>query len=127
MATFALAISYAAGMDAPLDLDALLASVGGDRELLDELAAAFVPEVPRWITALRDALVRGDAETIHRVAHGVSGSVGYFRAPGVRERAVDLEAMGREQRLDGAAAAIDRLEAALLELSRLLGQAPWRR
>jgi hypothetical protein len=34
--------------------------------------------------------------------------------------------MGRDGRLDGAAAAIDRLEADLGALSRLLAGAPWR-
>ncbi|MFI5375869.1 MAG: Hpt domain-containing protein [Candidatus Rokuibacteriota bacterium] len=110
-----------------LDVDALLASVDGDCELLDELAAAFTAEVPLWIAELRSALLRGDAQAVFKVAHGVSGAVGYFRAPGVRQRAVDLEAMGREGRLDGAAAAIDGLEADLLDLGRLLEQAPWRR
>ena len=110
-----------------LDVDALLASVDGDCELLDELAAAFTAEVPRWVAELRTALLRGDSQTVFQVAHGVSGSVGYFRVRSVRQRAVDLEGMGREGRLDGAAAAIDQLEADLVDLGRLLGQAPWRR
>jgi len=110
-----------------LDLDALLASVDGDRELLDELAAAFIPEVPRWIAELRAALVRDDARAVFTVAHRVSGSVGYFRAASVRQRAADLEGLGREGRLDGAAALIDRLEADLVDLGRLLAEAPWRR
>jgi HPt (histidine-containing phosphotransfer) domain-containing protein len=77
-----------------IDLDALLASVGGDRELLDELAATFIAEVPGWIATLRAALESREPETVFRVAHGVSGSLGYFRATGVRKRASDLEAMG---------------------------------
>ena len=110
-----------------LDLDALLESVGGDRELLDELAATFIAEVPGWIASLRAALESGQPETVFRVAHGVSGAVGYFRAAGVRKRAVDLEATGRAGRLEGAAAQIDQLEIDLLALSRVLGEAPWRR
>ena len=110
-----------------LDLDALLESVGGDRELLDELAATFIAEVPGWIASLRAALESGQPETVFRVAHGVSGAVGYFRAAGVRKRAVDLETTGRAGRLEGAAAQIDQLEIDLLALSRVLGEAPWRR
>lgn len=110
-----------------IDLDALLESVGGDRELLDELAVSFIAEVPGWIAALRAGLESGQAETIFRVAHGVSGAVGYFRAAGVRKQAADLEAMGRAGQLDGAAAQLDRLEADLHTLSRHLGAPPWRR
>lgn len=110
-----------------LDLDTLLESVGGDRELLDELVATFIAEVPGWIASLRAGLESGQPETVFRVAHGVSGAVGYFRAAGVRKRAVDLEATGRAGRLEGVAAQIDQLEIDLLALSRVLGEAPWRR
>jgi HPt (histidine-containing phosphotransfer) domain-containing protein len=110
-----------------IDLDALLESVGGDCELLDELAATFIAEVPGWVAALRSALENREPETVFRVAHGVSGSLGYFRAVGVRKRACDLEAMGRAGRLDNAAALLDQLEADLHALSRVLGEAPWRR
>ena len=109
-----------------LDVDALLESVGGDCELLDELAATLISEVPGWVTSLRTALASRDSATVLRVAHGVTGAVGYFRAPSVRQLAADLEALGRTGRLDGAATLLDRLEAGLLDLSRLLRESPWR-
>jgi HPt (histidine-containing phosphotransfer) domain-containing protein len=109
-----------------LDLDALLESVGGDCELLDELAATFISEVPGWVTSLRAALASHDSATVDRVAHGVAGAVGYFRAPSVRQLAADLEALARAGQLDGAASLLDRLEAALLDLSRFLREPPWR-
>ncbi|HKW95688.1 MAG TPA: Hpt domain-containing protein [Methylomirabilota bacterium] len=115
------------GAELGFDLDALLESVAGDCDLLDELAATFISEAPGWIASLRAALERGDAATVFRVAHGVTGAVGYFRAAEVRQLAATLEAMGRAGQLEGAPAALDQLEAALLELKRLLGEAPWRR
>ena len=113
--------------DVTIDVAALLASVGGDHGLLDELAATFEAERPGWIASLRAALAARDAEAVRRVAHSVSGALGYLRAPTVRQRAVELEAMGRDRRLDDAAPAIDRLEADLGALGRLLAGAPWRR
>lgn len=110
-----------------LDLQALLESVDGDRELLDELAGTFAHEVPGWISALRSAAAAGDGATLYRVAHGVNGAVGYFKAGRVRQLAAEIEAMGREGRLQDAPAAVDRLEGALTELSAFLGSAPWRR
>jgi HPt (histidine-containing phosphotransfer) domain-containing protein len=110
-----------------LDLDALLESVGGDLDLLDELAGTFAEEVPGWVTTLRTAASSGDAPTLFRVAHGVNGAVGYFKASGVRQAAADLEAMGREGRLNDVSTAVDRLQIGLLELSAFLGSAPWRR
>jgi len=109
-----------------LDLQALLDSVDGDRELLDELAGTFAHEIPGWVTALRTAASNDDSATLFRVAHGINGAVGYFKAAGVRQAAADLEAMGREGRLTDASAAVERLRSALVELSTFLGSAPWR-
>jgi HPt (histidine-containing phosphotransfer) domain-containing protein len=109
-----------------LDLQALLASVDGDRELLDELAGTFAEEVPGWLATLRTAISSGDSQTVYRVAHGVNGAVGYFKASRVKQPAAELEAMGREARLTDASQVLDRLEGALLELDKFLGSAPWR-
>ncbi len=110
-----------------VDLQALLESVDGDQELLDELAGTFAQEIPGWISALRIAAASADAPTLFRVAHGVNGAVGYFKAGRVRQVAAEIEAMGREGRLQDASAAVDRLEGALGELNAFLGSAPWRR
>jgi len=109
-----------------LDVDDLLVSVGGDRELLDELATTFAEEIPVWIATLRTALAAGDTETLFRVAHGVNGALGYFRASGVQRPAADLEAMGRSRNLEGAPAALGHLEDGLLTLNTFLAKAPWR-
>jgi HPt (histidine-containing phosphotransfer) domain-containing protein len=109
-----------------LDLDALLESVGGDRDLLDELAGTFAEEVPGWLASLRSAISSGDSQTVYRVAHGVNGAIGYFKAPRVRQPAVELEAMGRENRLTDAPPVVDRLENALRELGSFLASTPWR-
>jgi HPt (histidine-containing phosphotransfer) domain-containing protein len=110
-----------------LDLDALLDSVDGDCDMLDELAETFTAEVPAWISQLRAAVASGDAATTHRVAHGLTGAMGYLKAPTAQRTAAALEAMGRQANLEGAALALDQLEAALLTLSAFLSETPWRR
>ncbi|HEY7652758.1 MAG TPA: Hpt domain-containing protein [Methylomirabilota bacterium] len=108
-----------------LDLAALLHSVGGDGELLDELSGTFVAEAPGWIAALRAAVSSGDSAAVFRVAHGVRGAVGYFKATSIRQVAADLEVMGRDGNLEMASAALDELQAKLLELSAFLSSRPW--
>lgn len=112
--------------DVTIDVAALLASAGGDHGLLEELTTTFDAERPAWIASLRAALAAGDAAVVRRVAHSIAGALGYLRAASVRQRALALETMGREGRLDGAGPAIDRLETDLGTLSRLLAEAPWR-
>jgi two-component system sensor histidine kinase/response regulator len=109
-----------------LDTAALLDSVGGDRELLDELASTFTAEVPNWIAELQAAVSSGDSATVFRVAHGVNGAVGYFRATGARKVAAELEAMGRAGKLETASATMDLLQGKLLELSAFLSSTPWK-
>lgn len=109
-----------------VDLDALLTNVGGDAELIDELADTFAAELPGWIIPLRAAVVAGDAAAIHRWAHSMKGGVAIFTAPGVQRAAAELEMMGREANLAGAAGALARLEAALAELGAFLRATPWR-
>lgn len=109
-----------------LDLDALLDSVDGDRDLLDELVPVFVEQVPGWLSDLKLAVSSGDAEKTFRVAHGVKGSVAFFRVDAARW-AAELETIARQGSLDGAPAALDQLEASLEALMVTLGAAPWRR
>jgi HPt (histidine-containing phosphotransfer) domain-containing protein len=110
-----------------LDIDALLESVDGDCDLLDDLADTFTAEVPGWISQLRAAVASGDAATTYRVAHGLNGAMSYFKASIVQRKAAELEAMGREANLDDANRALDQLEAALLALRTFLSGTPWRR
>jgi HPt (histidine-containing phosphotransfer) domain-containing protein len=112
--------------DPILDIDALLGSVDGDCELLDEMAGTFTAEIPTWISELRAAVTRGDAETTFRVAHGVCGAASYVKSPAVQQAAAELEAMGRGASLAGAGSALDRLEVGLSRLGAILHTTPWR-
>src|SRR5678809_869186 len=53
------------------DRDAAMARVGGDTELLKELAELFEDEWPRSLTLLRDALRRQDSIAVQNAAHGL--------------------------------------------------------
>jgi signal transduction histidine kinase/DNA-binding response OmpR family regulator len=81
---------------APLDLAALHAYVGGDRELLCELLTIFSEECPGHLQAIRAALEPFDAEGLARAAHTIKGSlraIGAARAASLAER---LERAGRD-------------------------------
>ena len=65
---------------------------------------------------MREAIGRGDAIQVYRLAHTLVGAVGIFGAPAAAASAVRLEAMGREGKLTGAEEAWKRLDA---ELNRL--------
>ena len=106
-----------------LDRAAALSRVGGDLDLLKEIAALFLDEYPRELDEIRRALAAGDAGTLERSAHGLKGSVANFGAAAAVDAAFQLEQLGKAGKLDRAPQALAALERALallhVELSSL--------
>ena len=85
----------------PMDTASALARVDGDVELLHELVAVFLKDLPKMLTTLREAVMAGDASGIERAAHKFKGSVGSFAAQPAFEAALALEILGRDGSLAG--------------------------
>ena len=96
-----------------LDRNAALSRVGGDLDLLKEIAALFLEEYPRELDDIHKGLAAGDAPAIERAAHGLKGSVANFGARAAVDSAFQLEQLGRAGKLDQVAPALAALERAL--------------
>ncbi|MBI1917879.1 MAG: response regulator [Planctomycetes bacterium] len=103
-----------------LDRTVALSRVGGNEQLLRELMEMFQEECPRLMTAIREALAKGDAPGLRLVAHTLKGSVGTFGATVAFKAASRLELIGREGDLSRAQEAYAALEEAI---ERLLAKA----
>jgi two-component system, sensor histidine kinase and response regulator len=110
----------------PFDTTSALARVEGDVELLKELVAVFLTELPEMLTNLREAVTAGDATAIERAAHKLKGSLGNFAAQPAFEAILKLEVLGRDGTLSEAEPAyaelekeINRLKSAMANLSSL--------
>ncbi|HXG66814.1 MAG TPA: PAS domain S-box protein [Blastocatellia bacterium] len=79
-----------------LDRARLLASVDNDPELLRALAAIFLREYPKLLSAIRDAIARADGPALARAAHSLKGSAGNFLSRSAIETLKRLEQMGKE-------------------------------
>ena len=101
---------------ASLDRQVALSRVGGDVELLKEIAVLFLEDYPKSLADLRDAAARDDAKALERAAHGLKGSVANFGAAAAFEAARALEEFGRARNLAPAAALIAQLDQALATL-----------
>jgi PAS domain S-box-containing protein len=88
--------------DRVIDWDAALKICAGDHGLLREIAEAFLEEHPRRINELRRAIDTADWELLHRAAHTIKGSMRYFGASAVFDRAFGLEQLAASRSLDGA-------------------------
>ncbi len=99
-----------------LDRSIALERVGGDEELLREIAGLFLAEYPTLLRDIRVALEKADAEALERSAHSLKGAVSNFEARRAFEAAFRLETMGRTKNLDRAPAALTELEEVLRAL-----------
>ena len=93
-----------------------LSRVGGDVELLKEIAELFLDDYPKSLSELHQAVESGDARRVERTAHGLKGSVSNFGARPVVDAALQLETMGRAQKLVEVEQVLHTLELALAAL-----------
>jgi CheY-like chemotaxis protein len=107
-----------------IDEASALVLVGGDRQMLRDMAADFLARWPGMLEEMRRALACGDRSTLARHAHTLKGQVGQVGARRARELARGLEALapaGDPQELEVAFAAlgreIERVQAALRSLT----------
>jgi PAS domain S-box-containing protein len=82
-----------------------LARVGGDEQLLRELAGLFAEEYPQLLQAIRSALDRADLTSACNAAHQLKGLLAQFGADTLRQIAWQLEAAARSGDAAGAAGA----------------------
>jgi PAS domain S-box-containing protein len=115
-----------------IDLEEMLSRVDGDEELMLELVGLFLEEYAGLLLNIEEALAQGNCQELEFAAHTLKGSVGNFGAKSAYDAAWNLEMMGREGDLSGAAEAyvalqaeIDRLQPALAKLtSEVVSQLP---
>jgi HPt (histidine-containing phosphotransfer) domain-containing protein len=99
-----------------LDREVALSRVGGDPELLKEIAILFLENYDAWLGELREAAGRGDAEGVEHTAHGLKGSVANVGAQAAVDAALRLEELGRSRDLTDISTSLSALESALTAL-----------
>ena len=101
---------------AGVDRELALSRVGGDAELLKEIAELFLDDYPKVVEELHEAIARGDAKVLERTAHGLKGSVSNFGAQQAVDAARTLESMGRAEQMAEVEQVLHTLELALAAL-----------
>jgi PAS domain S-box-containing protein len=100
-----------------IDWNEALAICAGDHALLRDIVGAFLEEHPRRLDEIRRAIDTADFELLNRAAHTIKGSMRYFSASAVFDRAFALEQLGASRTLDGAEELLGLLKQ---ELARLV-------
>jgi CheY-like chemotaxis protein/HPt (histidine-containing phosphotransfer) domain-containing protein len=108
--------------EAPVDWAAARKAVGGDDEILRDLAGVFLQTSPRWLEELGAAVSRRDVAAVRRLAHTMKGSLSQLGATAARAAAERLESLGQGGDLGGADEARAALEAEVRRLGPLLSR-----
>ena len=79
----------------PIDWEALLDSIDGDREFARDLADAFIGTGDRELAAIAAALGAGDTVALRESAHALKGASANLRASAAASAAAQLESAAR--------------------------------
>ncbi|MGC1375001.1 MAG: response regulator [Anaerolineales bacterium] len=96
----------------PTAIDRLLEMIGNDRAGLDELLRSFLEETPSLLGSLRRALETEDTELLRRAGHTLKSSARDFGGMRLSQLSRQLEVLGQEKTLAGAAELVAQAEAA---------------
>jgi CheY-like chemotaxis protein/HPt (histidine-containing phosphotransfer) domain-containing protein len=105
-----------AEIDAALDEIGLLKLVGGNRQLVGELAEMFLEDLEPRVMEITAAVSEGNADRLRSGAHLLCGSAGSMKAGVVAAAAGVLERMGRSGELAGVQYALGELNIAIATL-----------
>jgi PAS domain S-box-containing protein len=84
--------------------------VEGKPDILKELVELFLEDTPNQLKTLKEAAEKGDASSVERTAHTLSGGSGNLGAVRVAAICAELEEIGRSGDLAPAPALLSRLE-----------------
>lgn len=96
-----------------------LERIGGDEELLREIAGIYLSEYEPVLEEIRTAISTGNCEQLMRTAHTLKGSLGTLGAEAGAKIAYALETQGRHEQLNNPERLLSELEG---ELYRLRGE-----
>lgn len=102
--------------ESPLDIEFALSRIGGDTELLREIAGLFVEEEAKLMSDIKSALDEGNSKKLETAAHTLKGMLSNFGANAAVEAAFTIERVAREGDMGRALTAYPDLEK---EMSRL--------
>ncbi len=108
--------------DEQIDRVSLLERVEGDQELLTEMIHLFQEDVPNLLTAMRDALQRGDMAVLERSAHSLKGAVSNLSAKATAAAALRLEKDAKNKDAESAKESLVEVERAVKCLLPVLAE-----
>jgi CheY-like chemotaxis protein len=92
-----------------IDHKLALERMGGDAELLKQVARLFTEHAPQWVAESAAALKANDAKTLKRLSHTLKSAADNLGASAAVETARSIEQLAAQQQLADAGELLDRL------------------
>jgi HPt (histidine-containing phosphotransfer) domain-containing protein len=99
-----------------IDRRVALERMGGDPQLLREVARLFSEHAPLWLEQSAAALKAGDTKTLKRLSHTIKTSADNLGARVIVETAQSIENLAGQNELDDAQTALERLDQELRQM-----------
>ena len=112
--------------ESPVRMSLALGRIDGDKDLLQELVQTFQEDLSERVTALTEAIRRGDDQETFHAAHSLRGPLGILCAEKALALAEELETLGRAGRLGGAAAVGEAFEREMTKVAAFLSSFDWK-
>lgn len=97
-------------------------TVGGDRDLLNDLFRVFLKERSTMVSEIESALSKSDYKEIRRTAHSLKGALHHLGAKTAAEVAREFETMGQTENVQNAGERMSILKHMLSELTKELNE-----
>jgi len=91
------------------DKDEILKRFDGEKEFLAELVEIFVNDTPEQFSEIQKAVDNRNGRDLEKSAHKLKGAIANFEKKAAFEIALQLEMMGRKNKLDGVEEVYDTL------------------
>ena len=102
------------------DESKLLEHFDNDQEMIQELVLVLNESYPETMSKLKEAMDAEDFSNMELHAHTLKGMLSNFFAEELKEKAFELEKMGREKTLEGSKEPFNFLDRKLPELTKEL-------
>jgi HPt (histidine-containing phosphotransfer) domain-containing protein len=112
--------SEKSGFSRVCDVDAALARLGGDRELLIELATIYIEDAPMLLIRISKGVREANCSDVLHAAHLLRGLAANFGAGSVTTPAEQLEEFAIEGKLGDARQTVEQLETEAVRLEQAL-------
>ncbi len=91
------------------DKDEILKRFDGDKDFLAELVEIFVNDVPEQLSKIKEDVDNRNGKGLEKSAHKLKGAIVNFEEKTAFETALQMELMGKKNKLDGVEEAYDTL------------------